>query len=266
MVSFYVCADKKFGWPLFEPSFDLHDWQHKLQQLRTTRGILTAQEWSVIEAFEKVVPTLPHRTYRNNHIYVGGYFVAGWSHTLNHSPHGGIPSCNGIESWNKDALQTLLDIAGLDKILSKIHFSWKRGIFTRSLKFIQTLEANPSLLQAYDPNKVHENRAKASGVALYFPEENMYYTGKHRNTPLISGAILFENVEAALHSARLRSLHNFAVVETEIVALKIVDTSLITQGSLDSLENAISEEQRRRLEETLKNLQPQIEKTVPRKM
>lgn len=266
MASFYVCTDKKFGWPLFEPSFDLQDWHHALQQLRSAPGALNAQEWSVIEAFENVVPTLPQRTYRGNRTYVGGYFVAGWSHTLNHSPYGGIPSSNGVESWNKDSLQTLVDIVGLDKVLSKINFRWKKGIFTRSLKFIQTVEANPSLLQAYDPNKVHENRAKASGVALYFPEENMYYTGKHRNTPLISGAILFENVEAALHSARLRSLRNFAVVETEIVALKIVDTSLITKGSLDHLEAAISEEQRRRLEETLNNLQQQAEKTIPRKM
>lgn len=264
MKSFYICADKKFGWPLFERSFDIQDWENILTQLRAKPNFLTEQEWDVVEAFEKVVSTLPQHTYRST--YAGGYFVAGWSHTLNHSPHGGIPSSNGVESWHKEALQNLLNIPRLDKVLSKVNLKWKKGVFTRSLKFIEMVEANPSLLHVYDPNKVHENRAKASGFALYFPEENMYYTGKHRNTPLISGAILFENIEAALHSARLRYLRNFAVVETEIVALKIVDTSLITKGSLDNLESAISQEQRRRLEETLKNLQHEPEKAASRKM
>lgn len=266
MESFYVCLDKKFGWPLFEPSFDLPSWNHTLAQLRNSPDFLSEQEWVVVEDFDKAISTLPQRTYRSNSPYVGGYFVAGWSHTLNHSPYGGIPSSNGTESWKKEAIQRLLEIPRLDKVLSKINFKWKRGVFTRSLKFIEMVEAHPSLLQKYDPNKVHQNRAKASGFALYFPERNMYYTGKHRDTPLISGAILFENVEAALHSARLRHLRNFAVVETEIVALKIVDTSLVTEGSLDNLENAISQEQRRRLEETLNNLQHEREKTVARKM
>lgn len=266
MESFYLCVDKKFGWPLFETSFDLSTWNQTVTHLRNNSDFLNEQEWGVVNAFDQVISTLPQRTYRSNAVYVGGYFVAGWSHTLNHSPHGGIPLSNGIESWKKEAIQNLLEIPRLDKVLSKINFKWKKGVFTRSLKFIEMVEADPSLLHEYDPNKVHENRAKASGFALYFPEQNMYYTGKHRNTPLISGAILFENVQAALHSAHLRHLRNFAVVETEIVALKIVDTSLITKGSLDNLENAISQEQRRRLEETLNNLEHERKKTVSRKM
>ncbi len=266
MESFYICTEKKFGWPLFAPSFNIQDWNQTLTQLQANPDFLTEQEWSIVKSFDQVISTLPQRTYRSNSPYVGGYFVTGWSHTLNHSPHGGIPSSNGIESWKKDAIQNLLAIPRLDKVLSKVNFKWKRGVFTRSLKFIELVQSNPSLLQVYNPNKVHENRAKASGFALYFPDRNMYYTGKHRDTPLISGAILFENVEAALHSARLRHLRNFAVVEAEIVALKIVDTSLITKGSLDHLEGAISQEQHRRLEEALNHLQHQPEKTSSRKI
>lgn len=269
MDSFYISNDKKFGWPTFEYSFNYTDWEKTIAKMREQPDALSEQEWSVVDAFDAVVSTLPYRMHQynqSNYKYIGGYFVSGWSHTLNHSPHGGIPVSNGVESWRKEAIENLLNIPRLDKVLSKLNFKWKKGVFTRSLRFIETVEANPSLLQVYDPNKVHESRAKASGFALYFPNDNMYYTGKHRNTPLISGAILFENVEAALHSARLRYLCNFAVVEAEIVALKVVDTSLITQGSLDELENAISEEQRRRLKETLSNLQEQPPATVSRKM
>lgn len=255
MSTVYVYANQKFGWPEFVQMANLDAWNEKFLHHQSNPTLLKPQEMIVLEKFSELLCQLPSVRLRDRsgtvHTYAGVYYVRGFAHTLNHSPYFGIPKNNAVDQWAGPIVEQLLALQHLDKILKKVGFSWKRGDLTRSLKLIESVANDPGMVRPYLANEVEEQRAQSQSFALYFPRRNVYYTGKHRNTPLISGAMLFENVQAALHSAKLRQITNFVVVETEITATKIVDTSLLAEGSLEILENAIALQQRKRVQAAL---------------
>lgn len=257
MTSFYITSNSKFGWPELQTVAHIDIWEPIIEAWRLAPEKLTQEQWDTLNEFENLLYQLPRVTgqtpWKEKVDYVGAYYVRGLSHTLNHAPYGGVPKNNGMEQWKPEIVQQILQLPNLTKILKKIQMPWNSGSLTRASKLIQGIADKTIDIEEYQPTQVNAQRACAKSFALYLPAHNLYYTGKHRNTPLISGAILFENIQSALHSAKLRSLKNFVVVEAEIVATKIVDTSLLTQGSLDVLEEAISLQERERLQEALNN-------------
>lgn len=102
------------------------------------------------------------------------------------------------------------------------------------------------VVQTYNPDV---DLTEAEGYAVFFTDDNLYYSGKDFNSPTLSGAVVFPSVAAAIHQAELLRKSRYVVVRMGLSVLNIAAHGPAAQS--DFLTEAINLSQHKRIEQTI---------------
>lgn len=89
--------------------------------------------------------------------------------------------------------------------------------------------------------------AAGEGYALFLTHQNLYYTGRNKNSPSLCGALMYPSVAAAERAMKSSNTNNYIVVKAQLEAVQIVGRGV---NALDNsvLQSAMDVQQAKRLQ------------------
>ena len=83
----------------------------------------------------------------------------------------------------------------------------------------QKIRSEEWSVETYDPSS---QLAAGEGFALFLTHENLYYTGRNKNSPSLCGALMYSSVTAAERSMKSANILNYMVVKAQLEAVAVV--------------------------------------------
>lgn len=89
--------------------------------------------------------------------------------------------------------------------------------------------------------------AAGDGYALFLTHQNLYYTGRNKNSPSLCGALMYPSVAAAERAMKSSNTNNYIVVKARLEAVEVVGRG-INAGDGSVLQSAMDVQQAKRLQ------------------
>lgn len=196
---------------------DAHDW--KSHQLNHSYGLPNGRTW------------------------YGAYIPVGFTSTLSFQARNKNIStvCN---DWG---MQSVEDIFVACPSLLELMKQWTIPYDPQNIKKIRAAAQKTAKgewrIETYDSVR---QLAHGEGFALFLTHQNLYYTGRNKNSPSLCGALMYPSVAAAERAMKSATISNYVVVKTQLEAVEVVARGMDAKTQSD-LDGAMALQQSKRL-------------------
>lgn len=197
---------------------EAHDW--KASQLNQSWGLTNGRAW------------------------YGAYIPVGFTSTLSFQARNKDTS-TVYTDWSTDTIE---DVFTTFPSLLALLKQWVVPHDINNIKKIRTADQKIRngdwVVTTYDP---YSQLAAGEGFALFLTHQNLYYTGRNKNSPSLCGALMYPSVAAAERAMKSANILNYMVVQTQLEAVAVVARGVNAQED-SVLNGAMALQQSKRLD------------------
>lgn len=154
----------------------------------------------------------------NGRTWYGAYIPVGFTSTLSFQTRNKNIS-TVCTDWASDAVEDVFEKNPEILTLMKLMLPHDANNIKKIRSAEQKIRNGEWSVETYDPSS---QLAAGEGFALFLTHQNLYYTGRNKNSPSLCGALMYPSVAAAERAMKSANILNYMVVKAQLEAVAVV--------------------------------------------